>query len=56
MFGHQGFSESRTGVSNGLAFRMALNAKQKTSIAAKLFTRILRTLIIDTDSKHNAKI
>ena len=52
MFGHQGFSESRTGASNGLAFGIALNVKQKTPIAAELFTSIYKVMTIDTDREY----
>ena len=52
MFGHQGFSESKTGVSNGLAFMIALNVKQKTRIAAKLSTSIAKSMTIDRDREY----
>jgi hypothetical protein len=55
MFGHHGFSEDRTGVSNRLILKLTLNIKSKTTMVAKLFTRMLRTLTIDTKREHIAR-
>jgi len=53
MFGHQGFSESRTSTSNGIIFRLGLNIKSKLAKAVKLFTSIARIMTIETDREHD---
>lgn len=52
MFGHTGFSESGTGTSNGLVFRIAMSVKQGFSFSASLVTNVLRNLNIDRTKRH----
>ena len=52
MFGHQGFSESRTGASNGLVFRIAMSVKKGFSFSSSLVTKVLRNLSIDRTKRH----
>jgi len=48
MFGHTGFSESKTPTSNGIMFGLALSIKDKVSKAVKSCTSIAKAMTIDT--------